>query len=42
VSAAKPIGDKVVANGNIIVKNLDTYITTLTQIRDQIAPKAKK
>ena len=42
MTAAKPIGEKVVANGNIIVKSLDTYITTLTQVRDQIAPKAKK
>ena len=42
VAAAKPIAEKVVANGNIIIKSLDTYITTLTQVRDQLSPKAKK
>ena len=42
MAAAKPIGDQIAANGNIILMNFDTYITTLTQIRDQIAPKGKK
>ena len=42
MTAAKPIGDKAVANGNIILQSLDTYISTLTQIRDQVAPKGKK
>jgi chromosome segregation ATPase len=42
MTAAKPIADKAVTNGNIIVQSLDTYISTLTQIRDQVAPKAKK
>ena len=42
MAAAKPIGDQIVANGNIILTNFDTYITTLTQIRNQIAPKGKK
>lgn len=42
VTAAKPIADKVVANGNIILESLGTYITTLTQIRDQVSPKTAK
>jgi len=42
VAAATPIGQKAVGNGNIILQNLDTYLTTMTQIRDQVSPKTKK
>lgn len=41
VAAAAPIGQKAVENGNVILQSLDTYLTTLTQIRDQVAPKTK-
>ena len=42
MTAAKPIADKAVANGNIILQSLDTYLTTLTKIRDEVSPKAGK
>jgi len=41
VAAAAPIGQKAVANGNIILQNIDTYLTALTQIRDQVSAKKK-
>lgn len=42
VTSAAPIGQKAVTNGTAILQSLDTYLTTLTQIRDQVAPKTKK
>jgi hypothetical protein len=41
VAAAAPIGQKAVEHGNVVLQSLDTYLSTLTQIRDQVAPKAK-
>ena len=41
VSSAAPIGQKAVANGNTIMQSLDTMLTTLTGIRDQVAPGKK-
>ena len=41
VQSAAPIGQKAVADGNTILTSLDSMLTTLTGIRDQVAPKKK-
>jgi chromosome segregation ATPase len=41
VASAAPIGQKAVANGSTIVQSLDSMLTTLTGIRDQVAPSKK-
>ena len=41
VAAAAPIGQKAVGHGTTVLQSLDTYLTTLTKIRDQISPKTK-
>jgi len=41
VASAAPIGQKAVTEGTTITQSLDTMITTLTGIRDQVAPPKK-
>ncbi len=41
VASAAPIGQKAVQDGTTITQSLDTMITTLTGIRDQVAPPKK-
>jgi Protein of unknown function (DUF2959) len=41
VASAAPIGQQAVQDGTTITQSLDTMITTLTGIRDQVAPPKK-
>ena len=41
VTAAAPIAEDALANGNIVLQRLDAFIGSLTRVRDQISPKKK-
>jgi hypothetical protein len=42
VAAAAPIATKAVGNGTTVINNLDTLLSNLTQIRDQVSTKVVK
>jgi uncharacterized protein YukE len=42
VAAATPIAEKAMGHGTTVLQNIDSVIASLTQIRDQVSPKAKK